>query len=89
MQATVFQLKSCIKIDTLGLNGVYVSITNCAYVYCSYVRNHAWLVWSFATSLETSLGRLPNRLDVRAGVGEDAREWLLEVAIGLFTRHKD
>ncbi|KRZ97604.1 hypothetical protein T08_15903 [Trichinella sp. T8] len=32
---------SCIKIDTLGLNGVYVSITNCAYVYCSYVRNHA------------------------------------------------
>ncbi|KRX51585.1 hypothetical protein T06_12496 [Trichinella sp. T6] len=21
---------SCIKIDTLGLNGVYVSITNCA-----------------------------------------------------------
>ncbi|KRX52840.1 hypothetical protein T06_12200 [Trichinella sp. T6] len=34
-------LLSCIKIDTLGLNGVYVSITNCAYVYCSYVRNHA------------------------------------------------
>ncbi|KRY08153.1 hypothetical protein T12_9993 [Trichinella patagoniensis] len=30
------------------------------------------------------------RLDVRGGVvGEDAREWLLEVAIGLFTRHKE
>ncbi|KRY36439.1 hypothetical protein T01_248 [Trichinella spiralis] len=66
---------SCIKSDTLGLKGVHVSITICAY--------------SFATSLETSVGRLPNRLDVRAGVGEDAREWLLEVAIGLFTRHKD
>ncbi|KRZ52391.1 hypothetical protein T02_8885 [Trichinella nativa] len=69
---------SCIKSDTLGLNGVYVSITNCAYVYCSYVRNHAM-----------SVGRLPNRLDVRGGVGEDAQEWLLEVAIGLFTRYKD
>ncbi|KRZ54794.1 hypothetical protein T02_12138 [Trichinella nativa] len=81
---------SCIKIDTLGLKGVHVSIINCAYVYCSYVRNHAWLVWSFATSLETSLGRLPNRLDVRGGsVGEDARKWLLEVAIGLFTRHNE
>ncbi|KRX68943.1 hypothetical protein T09_8003 [Trichinella sp. T9] len=32
---------SFIKIDTLGLNGVYVSITNCAYVHCSYVRNNA------------------------------------------------
>ncbi|KRY38724.1 hypothetical protein T01_907 [Trichinella spiralis] len=59
---------SCIKIDTLGLKGVHVSITNCAYAYCSYVRRHA-----------TSVGRLPNRLDVRGGVGEDAREWLLEV----------
>ncbi|KRZ51083.1 hypothetical protein T02_6305 [Trichinella nativa] len=49
-----------------------------------------WLVWSFATSLETSVGRLPNRLDVRGGsVGEDARKWLLEVAIGLFTRHNE
>ncbi|KRX70329.1 hypothetical protein T06_12212 [Trichinella sp. T6] len=38
---TVAAFSSCIKIDTLGLNGVYVSITNCAYVYCSYVRNHA------------------------------------------------
>ncbi|KRX54846.1 hypothetical protein T09_6521 [Trichinella sp. T9] len=70
---------SCIKSDTLGLKGVHVSITNCAY----------WLVWSFATSLETSVGRLPNRLDVRGGVGEDEQEWLLEVAIGLFTRYKD
>ncbi|KRX59020.1 hypothetical protein T06_2936 [Trichinella sp. T6] len=37
----LLKCQSCIKIDTLGLNGVYVSITNCAYVYCSYVRNHA------------------------------------------------
>ncbi|KRZ79435.1 hypothetical protein T10_10855 [Trichinella papuae] len=64
---------SCIKSDTLGLKGVHVSITKCEYVYGSY----------------TSVGRLPNRLDVRGGVGEDAREWLLEVAIVLFTRHKD
>ncbi|KRZ83362.1 hypothetical protein T08_9337 [Trichinella sp. T8] len=35
--------------------------------------------WSFATSLDTSVGRLPNHLDVRAGVGEDAQEWLIEV----------
>ncbi|KRY37289.1 hypothetical protein T01_6929 [Trichinella spiralis] len=28
---------SCIKIDTLGLKGVHVSITNCAYAYCSYL----------------------------------------------------
>ncbi|KRX12932.1 hypothetical protein T07_14986 [Trichinella nelsoni] len=79
---------SCIKIDTLGLKGVHVSITN----FCCYlgiVISGQWLVWSFATSFETSFGRLPNRLDVRAGVGEDVREWLLEVAIGLFTRHKD
>ncbi|KRX58909.1 hypothetical protein T09_4637 [Trichinella sp. T9] len=68
---------SCIKIDTLGLNGVYVSITNCAYVYCSYVRNHAF---------GPLLLLLKRHL---AGVGEDAREWLLEVAIGLFIRHKD
>ncbi|KRY27856.1 hypothetical protein T01_5654 [Trichinella spiralis] len=27
----------------------------------------------------TSVGRLPNRLDVRGGVGEDAQKWLLEV----------
>ncbi|KRY41927.1 hypothetical protein T01_9880 [Trichinella spiralis] len=32
---------SCIKSDTLGLKGVHVSITKCAYVYCSYVRRHA------------------------------------------------
>ncbi|KRY34369.1 hypothetical protein T01_285 [Trichinella spiralis] len=83
---------SCIKCDTLGLKGVPVCITKCAYAYCSYVRRHAiigrqiirhmaylehslhllcgsvifghWLVSSFATSLETSVGRLPNRLDV-------------------------
>ncbi|XP_003370159.1 hypothetical protein Tsp_16083, partial [Trichinella spiralis] len=47
------------------------------------------LVWSFANSLETSVGRLPNRLDVRVGVGEDTQERLLEVAVGMFTRHKD
>ncbi|KRZ90610.1 hypothetical protein T08_4085 [Trichinella sp. T8] len=69
---------SCIKSDTLGLKGVHVSITNCAYVYCSYLRNYT-----------TSVGRLPNRLDVRGGVGEDEQEWLLEVVIGLFTRYKD
>ncbi|KRZ85551.1 hypothetical protein T08_6862 [Trichinella sp. T8] len=63
---------SCIKIDTLGLNGVYVSITDCAYVYCSYFGPLLLL--------------LKRHL---AGVGEDAREWLLEVAIGLFIRHKD
>ncbi|KRY06778.1 hypothetical protein T12_2384, partial [Trichinella patagoniensis] len=44
-----------------------------------WVISGQWLVWSFATYLETSFGRLPNRLDVRGGVGEDAREWLLEV----------
>ncbi|KRX24108.1 hypothetical protein T07_4541 [Trichinella nelsoni] len=32
-----------------------------------------------ATLSWTSVGRLPNRLDVRSGVGEDAREWLLEL----------
>ncbi|KRY52819.1 hypothetical protein T03_9991 [Trichinella britovi] len=37
---------SCIKIDTLGFNGVCVSITNCAYVYCSYVRNHAFSIYA-------------------------------------------
>ncbi|KRX12793.1 hypothetical protein T07_9848 [Trichinella nelsoni] len=74
--------QSCIKSDTVGLKGVHVSITN----FCC----HFGIIRSFATSLETSVGRLPNRLDVRGGgVGEDAREWLLEVAIGLFIRHKD
>ncbi|KRY40686.1 hypothetical protein T01_10288 [Trichinella spiralis] len=44
-----------------------------------YVISGQWLVWSFATSLERSVGRLPNRLDVMGAVGEDAREWLLEI----------
>ncbi|KRY45067.1 hypothetical protein T03_14881 [Trichinella britovi] len=38
----------------------------------------------------TSVGRVPNRLDVwGGGVGEYAREWLMEVAIGLFRRYKE
>ncbi|KRZ02489.1 hypothetical protein T11_14785 [Trichinella zimbabwensis] len=87
---------SCIKSDTLGLKGVHVSITkhvanleHSLHLLRVRVISGQWLVWSFATSLERSVGRLPNRLDVRGGVGEDARDLLLEVAIGLFTRHKD
>ncbi|KRY30340.1 hypothetical protein T01_12245 [Trichinella spiralis] len=97
---------SCIKSDTLGLKGVYLSVTkhrktlHCLHRHVANVEyslhilidsviTDQWLVWSFANSLETSVGRLPNRLDVRVGVGEDTQERLLEVAVGMFTRHKD